>query len=62
MLTGIYNTDDKKYYFAFDTFNGDENQFKEYILKSQYRDSVRFIKQDVRKRMPGGPFHLILCQ
>jgi len=37
-------------------------QDKEYILKSQYRDSVRFIKQDVRKRMPGGPFHLILCR
>ena len=35
---------------------------KEYILKLQYRDSVRFIKQDVRKRMPGGPFHLILCR
>ncbi|KPJ99803.1 MAG: hypothetical protein AMK71_09140 [Nitrospira bacterium SG8_35_4] len=37
-------------------------QNKEYILKSQYRDSVRFIKQDVRKSMPGGPFHLILCR
>lgn len=41
---------------------GFNRQNKEYILKSQYRDSVRFIKQDVRKRMPGGPFHLILCR
>jgi chemotaxis protein methyltransferase CheR len=37
-------------------------QNKEYTLKSPYRDSVRFVKQDVRKRMPGGPFHLILCR
>jgi chemotaxis protein methyltransferase CheR len=41
---------------------GFTRQNKEYILKSQYRDSVRFIKEDVRKRMPGGPFHLILCR
>jgi len=37
-------------------------QNREYILKSLYRDSVRFIKQDVRKSMPEGPFHLILCR
>ena len=37
-------------------------QNKQYLLKSAYRDSVRFIQQDVRKRMPAGPFHLILCR
>ena len=37
-------------------------QNKEYILKLPYRDSVRFIRQDVRESMPGGPFHLILCR
>ena len=37
-------------------------QDKEFMLKSQYRDSVRFIKQDVRKKMPGGPFNIILCR
>jgi chemotaxis protein methyltransferase CheR len=41
---------------------GFNRQNKEYILKSQYRDSVRLIKQDVRKKMPGGPFNIIFCR
>lgn len=33
-----------------------------YHLKAAYRESVRFVKQDVRTEMPEGPFHLILCR
>jgi chemotaxis protein methyltransferase CheR len=33
-----------------------------YILKEVYRSSVRFLKQDVRKEMPAGPFQIIFCR
>lgn len=35
---------------------------RDYILKSHYRNSVRFLQQDVRTSMPDRPFHLILCR
>ena len=37
-------------------------ELPEELLQAGFTDSVRFIKQDVRKSMPGGPFHLILCR
>jgi chemotaxis protein methyltransferase CheR len=33
-----------------------------YVLEPLYRDSVHFLKQDVREEMPEGRFHLILCR
>jgi chemotaxis protein methyltransferase CheR len=33
-----------------------------YDLKAEYREPVRFLKQDVRAEMPEGPFRLILCR
>ena len=41
---------------------GFSHQMKQYILKAVYREPVRFLKQDVRKKMPEGPFQLILCR
>jgi chemotaxis protein methyltransferase CheR len=41
---------------------GFTRQEKWYNLKAVYRDSVRFLKQDVRNKMPEGPFQLILCR
>lgn len=37
-------------------------QKKWYDLKAIYHNPVQFLRQDVRKRMPGGPFQLILCR
>lgn len=33
-----------------------------YALKPDFRAPVRFRRQDIRKRMPPGPFDLILCR
>lgn len=41
---------------AFDAAGG------EYSLKERFREGVRFAGQDIRKRMPEGPFHIILCR
>lgn len=40
-------------------FEASENR---YCLRSQYRDEIQFLKQDVRTVMPDGQFHLILCR
>lgn len=42
--------------------SGFRHQGKWYNLKASYRDSVHFLKQDVRKQMPEGPFQLVLCR
>jgi len=34
----------------------------EFCLKAEYRRSVSFMHQDIRERVPEGPFHLILCR
>jgi len=31
-------------------------------LKDEYRSPITFIVQDIRKKLPDGPFHLILCR
>jgi chemotaxis protein methyltransferase CheR len=41
---------------------GFSHQMKWYDLKAVYRNPVHFLKQDVRKKMPEGPFQLILCR
>lgn len=41
---------------------GFTRQEKSYHIKAAYRDAVRFLQQDVRREMPAGPFHLILCR
>jgi chemotaxis protein methyltransferase CheR len=33
-----------------------------FVLKQDYRTGVEFLEQDVRTRMPDGPFHLVLCR
>ncbi len=33
-----------------------------YCLKSPFRDSVKFMKQDIRNEMPDGPFDLVFCK
>ena len=33
-----------------------------FCLKADYRRSVTFARQDIRERVPEGPFHLILCR
>jgi chemotaxis protein methyltransferase CheR len=34
----------------------------EYRLRPGYREDVTFLRQDVRRQTPLGPFHLILCR
>jgi chemotaxis protein methyltransferase CheR len=41
---------------AFDPVRG------EYRLRDEYRAGIRFLRQDIRRRMPPGPFDLILCR
>jgi chemotaxis protein methyltransferase CheR len=41
---------------AFDRLKGG------YILKSPLKEGIQFIEQDIRRGMPEGPFHLVLCR
>lgn len=41
---------------AFDVADGN------YRLRRRFRQGVRFARQDIRRRMPAGPFDLILCR
>ena len=34
----------------------------EYRLRQEFRTGVRFLRQDIRRRMPRGPFDLVLCR
>jgi chemotaxis protein methyltransferase CheR len=40
-------------------FDETEDGFR---LKPQFRENVKFRRQDIRESMPDGPFHLILCR
>ena len=31
-------------------------------IKSEHRQNVSFLRQDIRRHMPGGPFDLVLCR
>lgn len=33
-----------------------------YCVRPEWREKVRFFRQDIRAAMPQGPFHLILCR
>ena len=33
-----------------------------YCIRAEEREKVVFLEQDVRKELPGGPFHVILCR
>ncbi len=35
---------------------------REYCLKSAFQEGIKFEQQDIRKQMPDGLFHLILCR
>ena len=34
----------------------------EYRLRQEFRTGIRFFRQDIRQRMPRGPFDLVLCR
>lgn len=34
----------------------------EYRLRREFRTGIRFLRQDIRQRMPRGPFDLVLCR
>lgn len=34
----------------------------EFSVKSEYRDGVHFLRQDIRREMPAGVFQLVLCR
>jgi chemotaxis protein methyltransferase CheR len=34
----------------------------EYCVKSEFRDRIDFLLQDIRQEMPDGPFSLVLCR
>lgn len=34
----------------------------EYRLRQEFRTGIRFLRQDIRQRMPRGPFDLVLCR
>lgn len=31
-------------------------------IKERFRENIEFVEQDIRRQMPDGPFHLILCR
>ena len=33
-----------------------------YRLRDEFRSGIRFLRQDIRQRMPAGPFDLVLCR
>ncbi len=33
-----------------------------YRLRARFRDGIRFLRQDIRRQMPAGPFDLVLCR
>jgi len=39
-----------------------EQEGDEFVLRDHYRDNVELLRQDIRRDMPAGPFHLILCR
>jgi chemotaxis protein methyltransferase CheR len=39
-----------------------EQRGSEYCLKPEYRAGVEFAEGDIRREMPAGPFHIVLCR
>jgi chemotaxis protein methyltransferase CheR len=35
---------------------------EEYCIRREFAQNILFIQQDIRQKMPRGPFHLILCR
>jgi chemotaxis protein methyltransferase CheR len=35
---------------------------EEYCIRREFAQNILFIQQDIREKMPAGPFHLILCR
>lgn len=35
---------------------------QEYVVRAESRTGIEFRQQDIRKELPGGPFHLVLCR
>ena len=35
---------------------------KDLLIKDDFKENIKFIKQDIRKEIPDGMFHLILCR
>lgn len=33
-----------------------------FVIRKPFMEDIDFIEQDIRQRMPGGPFHLVLCR
>lgn len=31
-------------------------------VRKRFKDNIRFLEQDIRKEIPAGPFHLVLCR
>ena len=40
----------------------DDSGVENFVLEPRYRRRVVFIREDIRERMPPGPFHLVLCR
>ena len=39
-----------------------DQQKNQYCLKQKYRQRVKFAEQDIRRSIPTGPYHIILCR
>ena len=39
-----------------------EKEGDAFVLRDELRDDVELLRQDIRRDMPDGPFHLILCR
>jgi len=33
-----------------------------FVIRKPFQEGIDFTEQDIRERMPGGPFHLVLCR
>jgi chemotaxis protein methyltransferase CheR len=33
-----------------------------YVVRQAFRDGICFVEQDIRKELPEGPFHLVMCR
>ncbi|MBN2365106.1 MAG: chemotaxis protein CheR [Calditrichaeota bacterium] len=42
--------------------NGFIKMNNEFKIKERYKKNIRFEKQDIRKEIPEGPFHMIFCR
>ncbi|UCF04508.1 MAG: chemotaxis protein CheR [bacterium] len=33
-----------------------------YVIRDEYRKGMEYIEQDIRRNLPAGPFHLVMCR